>query len=73
MSHKYLEKTMEPIDFKPAHEALHRFCDGRQKLCIPVEKDDDDNKISDTLECAQYQINKLKSLLNNSLITIKED
>ena len=34
MSHKYLEKTMEPIDFKPAHEALHRFCEGKQKICI---------------------------------------
>lgn len=50
----------EEIDFSVAHDALGRFMKGKQKACIPVQKDDDDLKISDILTAAEFQLKELK-------------
>lgn len=52
--------TMENLEFEHAHKSLHNFCEGNQRMTIPVQKDDDDMIISQTLETAEYQIKQLK-------------
>lgn len=41
---------------KLAREALYRFCQDRQRMCVPAQKDDDDMVIS-------YALDKLESAI----------
>ena len=67
----YLKKTMDKINFKKAHGSLHKFCKTEHIMCIPATKDDDDIIISETLDVAEYQIDKMKKIINE-LIELSE-
>lgn len=48
---------------KQMREALSRFCNGKYRMCVPAQKDDDDMILSyaiDQLEQAQAEIERIK-------------
>lgn len=43
-------KKRQPVDIQKARDALRRFISGKQIMCIPMRRDDDDFLIFDALD-----------------------
>lgn len=56
--------TLPTID--ELRQALHRFCEGKQRMCIPAHESDDDIIIDDAfdeLSCLRAEVARLTALL----------
>lgn len=55
------------INAQSAREALYRFCRGKERMCVPARKDDDDALIADALD----ELERLQTDYNEAVAVIK--
>lgn len=59
---------LQQVDIEAARKALHRFCKGEQRMCVPAQNDDDDfliDKALDELELAREKIRAYEQVIKN--------
>lgn len=59
---------MKQVDIEAARKALHRFCKGEQRMCVPAQNDDDDFLIDmalNELELAREKIYTYEQEIKN--------
>ncbi len=45
-----MDAQQKQVDIKKCHEALNRFCQGKEIMCVSANRTDDDLMLSDALD-----------------------
>lgn len=70
------DRWNEPVDTEACREALQRFIDGKQRLCIPANHDDDDillTRALDELDRLRLELELCKDILKEHGIVLRKD